>query len=319
MIRYVLPGAKVSDGRGEVDRDRIGIWDSTPVGRARRLLIEALARAGLLWRVSFTVHGRIGTQPIAVPLILGEGIQLIRGDERWMFNLLRTLLPRTPGAFVDVGVNVGQTLVKVKAIDASRPYVGFEPNPVACAYVRELVRANQFANVRLVPVALSTEAGVVSLFTTTDTDPSGSIVAAFRASDRYSSAQFVSVHAGGDVLRALAIGPIGVIKIDVEGSELDVLRGLDQEIRAYRPVIVCEVLPVYDLQTAPGRFRRDQQLQLAALLHKWNYTIARVHTDGISDPLSDFGIHCDIALSNYVFVPAEKYATLAATLGVRCA
>lgn len=277
----------------------------------RRVVVAALARAGLLWRFSFRVRGRIGTRPIAVPLIHGEGIQLIRGDERWMFDLLRTLLRQAPGVFVDVGVNVGQTLVKVKAIDESRPYVGFEPNPVACAYVHELVRANEFADVRLVPIALSAAPGIVSLFTKGDTDPSGSIVPAFRARGRYSSAQFVSVHVGSDVLRALEVGRIGLIKIDVEGSELDVLLGLDEKIRSDRPVIVCEVLPVYDVHTEQGRFRRDRQLQLATLLQRWNYSIVRVDRDGISEPLFEFGIHSDIARSNYVFAPTERYPALA--------
>ena len=54
---------------------------------------------------------------IRVPLIGGIGFANLDPGEEWMTSILSVLLPRRcPGAFVDVGVNVGQTMLKVKAL-----------------------------------------------------------------------------------------------------------------------------------------------------------------------------------------------------------
>ena len=93
-------------------------------------MLRALQRTGLLARMNFSVRARIGGQRVTVPIREGIGTNLLLQDEPWMFPLLGALLRQFPGVFVDVGVNVGQTLTKVKAIEPGRSYVGFEPNPV---------------------------------------------------------------------------------------------------------------------------------------------------------------------------------------------
>jgi hypothetical protein len=39
------------------------------------------------------------------------------------------------------------------------------------------------------------------------------------------------------------IGPVGLVKVDVEGSEAEVLGGMAQRLKRDRPSILCEVLP----------------------------------------------------------------------------
>ncbi|HYM22540.1 MAG TPA: FkbM family methyltransferase [Vicinamibacterales bacterium] len=293
--------AAAADGRRESNTD--GLL-SGPRGRAARAALTLLQRANLLWRFNFTVSGRLGGRPVIVPLIKGEGIQLIRGDEPWMLTLLAQLMSQRPGAFIDVGANLGQTLIKVRAVEPDRPYIGFEPNAAACHYCRELIRVNRYRNVTLFPVGLSTSSDVVLLFSKAETDPSASIVADFRPRARYSGAQPVSVHAGDEVLKPLGLEKIGIVKIDVEGGELDVMRGLLGTIRTHRPIVLCEVLPVYDPATPEGKARKARQDQLQALLVGERYAIHRI-MDGTPTPVAEFGVHGDIALSNYVFVPAD--------------
>ena len=50
---------------------------------------------------------------------------------------------------------------------------------------------------------------------------------------------FVSDHAA-------EIGPIGFIKIDVEGDELKVLQGGEAVIKEHKPVIMCEIYPKFN-------------------------------------------------------------------------
>jgi FkbM family methyltransferase len=80
-----------------------------------------------------------------------------------MADLLRQLLPTREGLFIDVGVNLGQTLVKVKDIDPERSYLGFEPNPSCVAFTERMIPALGLRNCRTVPAGLSSETGIVEL------------------------------------------------------------------------------------------------------------------------------------------------------------
>jgi len=99
---------------------------------------------------------------------------------------------------------------------------------------------------------------------------------------------------------------VAAIKIDVEGAELDVLQGLERTVRQNQPYIFCEVLPVWDERTDIGRFRLGRQTTLRTMLHDLGYGIFRIYFDASVEPLDDFGVHGDLTMSNYVFVPREQ-------------
>ena len=44
-----------------------------------------------------------------------------------------------------------------------------------------------------------------------------------------------------ELVAQCTLDPPGLVKIDVEGAETDVLRGLSRTITRYRPIIVCEL------------------------------------------------------------------------------
>jgi len=46
------------------------------------------------------------------------------------------------GAFVDVGVNIGQTLLKLLRIDPNRNYLGFEPQIACCFLIDQFIKDN---------------------------------------------------------------------------------------------------------------------------------------------------------------------------------
>jgi FkbM family methyltransferase len=71
-----------------------------------------------------------------------------------MVDLQKGLMTARKGTFVDVGMNLGQTLLAAKAIDPARHYIGFEPNPHCFAYCEQLTQLNQLPNVSLVPIGL---------------------------------------------------------------------------------------------------------------------------------------------------------------------
>ena len=110
-----------------------------------------------------------------------------------MSGLLEVLLPLQPGTFMDVGVNVGQTLIQLRTLDAKRPYVGFEPNPACVFYVNELIRLNTFLSCTVFPVGLHTSDCVMPLarFSESVTDSCASVVDGFRPDQEVYSEQLV--------------------------------------------------------------------------------------------------------------------------------
>jgi FkbM family methyltransferase len=282
-----------------------------PVGPLNRVLTAAartLHRRGCLWRTNFTVSGRLAGRPLRVPLALGAGWEHLRMAEVWLYRGLARVLADRPGPVLDVGVNVGHTLVKVKAIDPEREYVGFEPNPHCLQYVKQLIAVNRFARCTVVPVAISNRTGILKLLLNPDVDPSATLVEGFREPERYAHAMLVPVFSGDDILERLQASTPAVVKIDVEGGELDVVQGLERTLQRANPIVFCEVLPVFDPDTDMGRFRLRRQSALRDALGGLGYRIFRIYVDDSIEEVDDFGVHDDMTRANYVFVARADVA-----------
>jgi FkbM family methyltransferase len=302
---------RTATGRHETEADRIRLFDGW-WGRSVASAISLVRRWGLLWRVNFSVTGAFGSQPVTIPFLFGNGCQQLQVGERWMLRALQRVLRVRSGAVLDIGMNLGQTLLKIKLIDRDREYYGFEPNPQAFHYATQLVERNAFRACTLIPVGLSDRMELVPLLSRGDVDPSASLVAGFRAPSRYKRAQWVPIFRGDDVVRWNSIERLAVVKVDVEGGELEVLEGLAMSLAASRPYVFCEVLPVFDPESDTGRFRLARQIKLKKLLDRWGYRVFRILRNETVSEIEDFGVHSDMALSNYVFIPATEIARVPA-------
>jgi hypothetical protein len=124
----------------------------------------------------------------------------------------------------------------------------------------------------------------------------------------------VSLLGGDAALEALRPGPVSMIKIDVEGGELEVLEGLRETLRRQRPVVICELLPVYDPAEPIGIFRKDRQDRIERILAEENYRIVRIDRDGSLQPLEHLEIHSDLTRCEHAFLPGEEAEALLAEI-----
>jgi FkbM family methyltransferase len=180
-----------------------------------------------------------------------------------------------------------------------------------------LISVNRFTRCTVVPVGISNRTGIMKLFMNPDADPSATIVEGFREPERYVRSVPVPVFVGDDVLDSMGVGEVAVVKIDVEGGELDVMEGLQHTLRRSTPYVFCEVLPVFDEHSDMGRFRLRRQSQLQGLLGDLGYDIFRIYFDTSVEQVDDFGIHADMTRSNYVFVPRAETAAFHQLFGGR--
>lgn len=237
-----------------------------------------------------------------------------------MTELLERLLPLAPGTFVDVGVNVGQTLVKVRSLEPSRRYIGLEPNPVCVFYVNELIRANGFSDCTIVPAGLHTDDGLLmlDLYSTDATDSGASLVPGFRKD------QVVHARVPVPVLRFDQLAPllperIGLVKIDVEGAELEVMQTMHERLQRDRPFVLVEVLPVYSADNAQRLCRQKVLEQIVATLGYAIFRVFKTAAGGFAGAqrIGIIGVHGDLQACDYLLAPKEALARIEGALRVQ--
>jgi FkbM family methyltransferase len=148
---------------------------------------------------------------------------------------LRFLADRLPRGLriVDAGANTGNHTLFFAAIMAAETVIPLEPHPRAVAAIRATVTANALTNVDLsgLGVAVGARAGFLR--------------PVFSAGGGLGATRFVP-DPHGEVptapLDALIEGPVGFIKIDVEGMEMEVLTGAAALLARDRPFLYVEVL-----------------------------------------------------------------------------
>ena len=231
-----------------------------------------------------------------------------------MIDLLANVLQKRSGAFLDVGVNVGQTLAKVKALDPDREYIGFEPNPTCVSYVQNLINANAFKNCTLIPVGLFSKDCVLSLDFYSDhpEDSSACMVDNFRPDNKIYSRAFVPVFQFNSLTSILTEKSVGIVKIDVEGAELEVVKSLLDLIRRDKPIILIELLPVYSVDNT---FRKDRQDELEQIFADIDYAILRVEKTASNtyaglNRIDEIEIHSDLSRCDYVILPSAQLLEL---------
>ena len=264
----------------------------------------------LLKHLSLYLKIVVGDRQFRLPVVNEVGFNdYLTLSEKWMLPLLTRLMAimEPEKTFIDVGVNTGQTLLKVKAISPDCRYVGFEPNLVCVDYVTHLIGINDLTQTSVLPFGISERTGTVKLnfFDHSNTDSGASMVEGFRDQSLVVKAIEVNVCAVSDI-PLLSELKIGILKVDVEGAEYEVLNSFKERIACDRPIILLEILPVHSPLNLSRIVAQDNIMKL---LHELRYQIFRVNKAGDDfhglTAIDNFGIHDDLNLCDYVMVPAE--------------
>lgn len=213
-----------------------------------------------------------------------------------------------PGCLlIDVGVNIGQTLVKFAKIAGKRGrYIGFEPNPKAASYVDDLIIRNDLENALVLPVGLGSSTDLVPLFMASvgSTDPGASVNQAIRDSDFYGTQKLTAIFRGDEALRKFELGSdLVIVKIDAEGGELEVLEGLEVTIQRQRPIIILEILPASQFSSAVNEYRFNHAKNVRSHMAKINYIEYAISADGAL-------MRGGSSTSDYLFLPTERSSLL---------
>jgi FkbM family methyltransferase len=163
--------------------------------------------------------GRIYLNVKESPMMLARAFRLYEvGKVRAIKALLR--LGET---FIDVGANKGDfTVLAASIVSAAGKVLSFEPEPTNCYWLRKSIRLNGYHNIALHEMALSDTDGEVNLYLG---EKSGWHTLLPGKPRRDRGVIHVARRALDTVLEETGQEKVDMIKIDVEGAELEVLRG----------------------------------------------------------------------------------------------
>lgn len=175
--------------------------------------------------------------------IFWQGV--LEGD-RGEVKLFKSIL-KPDDVFIDVGANVGLfTLVAAKRLVDGQIHA-FEPVKTNLTRLRANLLLNQFHNVVVNAVALSNISSNRDLFIPAVNLNRGirnTGLASFYVSKQEisrSKKESVSTITLDEYVQRSDLEKVDVIKIDVEGAEMDVLEGGLESLRKFRPIILMEV------------------------------------------------------------------------------
>lgn len=263
---------------------------------------------------NFHVKSEIEGKSIVAPLKTGRGLESF-WRRSWKTEVIARLGKAEDAAFIDIGANLGQTLIDHYLADTETQYIGFEPNPHCVYYLTELIKANSLSRHTILPVGLANEAKIEPLYSRkgNSDDDSATLIEGLRPTWELAS-QYVPCYRFDDVCRTLELKKISLIKIDVEGFELEVIKGMQETIKNLKPVILCEVL--FPDENADHSFNKSRNEQMIQILDDLNYKVLQLIKtpddlrvidakliEGFSNETfsEENRLLCD-----YLFVPAEE-------------
>jgi FkbM family methyltransferase len=266
-------------------------------------------------RLSITERIRVGDRTYRIKGVFANELPLQEIRERfepWLDTVYQTVLRFREGTFLDVGANFGQTMLKILALDRTRQYVGFEPQPWGCYLIQSFIEENRLKSHTILPLGLSNRNHLARLYIKGGgKDSMASMVENFRPDSFYTSSQYTCVRKGDEVIAELKIPSVSAIKIDVEGGELEVIEGLSDTIREKMPFIIFEVLnhdlavTGENLDARAVQFREGRTEKMECLLRGQGYEIYNVLSGNILRRVGKIqpAMSADLSNTNYVAVP----------------
>jgi FkbM family methyltransferase len=143
--------------------------------------------------------------------------------------------PQPGQVFLDIGAYVGWYVIQAaRAVGLSGQVVAIEPDHRNRSQLENNINLNVITNATIVPLAAWSHAGKVR-WQRDSAEP------VWHKIDESSGSGLVDAVTVDDLVRRFALTRVDWIKLDVEGAEVEVLKGAEQSIRRFHPALFIEV------------------------------------------------------------------------------
>jgi FkbM family methyltransferase len=188
----------------------------------------------------------------------------------------------TGDVFLDVGANIGYySLLASQIVGAHGQVHAFEPIPQNVVALRRTMLLNGITNIVVNQLAVGARPGSLDLFVS-DHEAGSSGWASIVPSRRRSKVVTVERTAIDHYLRSRSISQVSLVKLDIEGGELDAFKGMRSLLgQPHAPDLLCEVNP--HLLEKLGRESHD----LTRFIAERGYALHRVESSTLKPIGSD--------------------------------
>ncbi|MDB5423358.1 MAG: SAM-dependent methyltransferase [Phenylobacterium sp.] len=181
--------------------------------------------------------------------VIGKSLRDFGEFARPELDALEALLRTGPGAYVDVGANIGAFAVPIAARNPERRVVAIEANRRVANLLAANAVANRLGNLEVIHAAAGANAGVA-----------GFPVPALDTAMNFGAVGFGLEGSEMENVRVCTLDEVApadarVVKLDVEGFEADVLAGARQVLLKTRPAWMFEWKPGQASQAVMTTFR----------------------------------------------------------------
>ena len=171
-------------------------------------------------------------------------------------EVLEAILPFLDSSAVlwDIGSNLGLHAITAKHLKPEARVICIEPSPLMIARIHANAQLNNL-DVEIISLALTDSRGFRGLHLMLEGNPGMTTLKPLETAS-YSGRVLCWCDTGDDIVAANILPPPTVIKLDVEGSEADVLRGLKSVLSGnYLKAIIFEADPKLLVKTDNELYR----------------------------------------------------------------
>ena len=155
-------------------------------------------------------------------------------------DTLNALITETPKAiFMDIGANVGHHSIFLSKFASQ--VLAFEPYPKVNMQFKQQIAHNNISNIQIFENGLSDRRETLNYYAPTGNNEGIGSFDESSIGKGNTSYGKLELQEGDQVIESDSWKDIKLIKIDVEGFEKKVIKGLSRTIEEERPVIVCEI------------------------------------------------------------------------------
>jgi FkbM family methyltransferase len=233
------------------------------LGLCERVFGRGLSRRGIRW--VRTAPGPIWKLDLAAPTHRWIVYGCYEGPSLWRWLRARPAGIRT---IVDSGANIGQTVLYLATYLPRARIFAYEPGQSARQWLQEGISANGLGRVFVEPVGLGASAGKAFLEELGGAENHGSWNQVHP-----SQGTAITLASLDDEIERLGIDTVDLWKLDVEGYELEALRGATRALAARR------IRAIY-MELGGARS------EAAAFLHQLGYTAWNLRNSGRPQPLN---------------------------------
>ncbi len=145
-------------------------------------------------------------------------------------------------AFLDIGAHHGiYSIVAAKRLGTNGTVVAFEPSPREFRRLRLHLRLNGMRSVRAESLAIGAAASARKFFQVIEGDTTRGGLQPPATHDQVTETSVETVRLD-DYVSRFPLDRVDIVKLDVEGGELEVLQGAASVLTKLRPMFICEVL-----------------------------------------------------------------------------